>query len=158
MKSMTKDLAYYLSLPYTRRVRVESDKGGEYFVAYIEELGGLESDGLTEVEARYNLQLAFVDYLTALLDRSATITEPESWPGTDLAAAGVVTRRAWMKHVRRAFRKAPKKRKASRGVSASHPTAQTAAPSLISHEIFKLPEGDDRGADLMGSGVVTASR
>ena len=81
MKSMNKDLAYYLSLPYTRRVRLERDEGGEYFVAYVVELGGLESDGLTESEARYNLQSAFVDYLTALLSRNATIAEPELWPG-----------------------------------------------------------------------------
>ena len=159
-KQMTKDLAYYLSLPYTRRVRVERDKGGEYFVAYVEELGGLESDGLTEAEARYNLQLAFVDYVTALLARSATIAEPESWPGADLAAAGVVARRGWMKYLRGAFRKAPKKRKAGRahGVPASQPAAQTAAPSLVSHEIFEPPEGGYRGADLMESGVVTASK
>ena len=81
MKQMTKDLAYYLSLPYTRRVRVERDDGGEYFVADVEELSGLESDGLTELEARYNLQLAFNDYITALLARNVQIAEPELWPG-----------------------------------------------------------------------------
>lgn len=77
MKQDNKDLSYYRSLPYTRRARLERDVGGDYFVAYVEELAGLESDGLNETEARYNLQLAFDDYITALLDRGVPIAEPE---------------------------------------------------------------------------------
>ena len=80
MKRVNRDLAYYRSLPYTRRVRVERDVGGDYFIAYVEELGGLESDGLTETEARYNLQLAFDDYITALLARDVEIAVPELGP------------------------------------------------------------------------------
>lgn len=81
-----KDLSYYLGLPYTRRTRVERDKGGEYFVAYVEELSGLESDGVTEAEAWYNLHRAFVDYIASLLDRNVEIAEPELWPGTPVAS------------------------------------------------------------------------
>ena len=76
MEQTNRDLAYYRGLAYTRRVRVESDEGGEYFVADVEELSGLESDGLTELEARYNLQLAFDDYITALLAQGTMISEP----------------------------------------------------------------------------------
>ena len=80
MKTTDKDLSYYRSLPYTRRVRLERDKGGDYFVACVSELPGLESDGLTELEARFNLQAAFDDYVEALLEQGVTIAEPTYWP------------------------------------------------------------------------------
>ena len=103
MEQTTKDLNYYRGLPYTRRIRLERDNGGEYFVADVEELSGLESDGITELEARYNLQLAFDDYVTALLARNAQIVEPELWPGafvpsTIVQQPGII---------QRVFRRAP---------------------------------------------------
>ena len=91
MEQPNRDLAYYRGLPYTRRIRVERDAGGEYFVAVIEELSGLESDGVSDLEARYNLQLAFDDYIAALIARKAHIEEPELWPGT--ARRSTVVRR-----------------------------------------------------------------
>ena len=46
---------------------------------------------MTELEARYNLQLAFDDYIAALLARKAQIEEPELWPGA--ATQATVVRR-----------------------------------------------------------------
>ncbi len=82
MQTTSRDLRYYRGLPYTRRVRLERDDGGDYFVAYVVELSGLESDGLTEAEARYNLQAAFDDYIEALLEEGITISEPKRWPAS----------------------------------------------------------------------------
>jgi len=50
---------YYRELPYTRRVRTESDPSGEYFVAFIAGLPGVEADGADPTEALYRLDAAF---------------------------------------------------------------------------------------------------
>lgn len=71
---------YYRRLPYTRRVRVESDEGGEYFVAFIPELPGVEASGATDMDARAALSAAFEDYLAAMLEWGEEIPEPTPWP------------------------------------------------------------------------------
>jgi len=72
---------YYRSLPYTRRVRLESDGEEEYFVAYVVELDGVEADGSSPTEALYHLQGAFEDFLAAMVEWDAEIPEPMPWPG-----------------------------------------------------------------------------
>jgi len=78
-----KDLDYYRSLPYERTLRVEHDDDGEYFVASIRELQGVEADGATHWEALFELQAAFDDAIQALLEWGDDIPEPELWPGTE---------------------------------------------------------------------------
>lgn len=79
---MAKNKAYYLALPYTRRVRVEEGKRKRrYLVASIDELPGVEGEGETPEEAHYHLQLAFVDYLDAMIEWGDEIPEPQLWPG-----------------------------------------------------------------------------
>jgi len=85
-----KDLAYYKRLPYTRRVRVEDDDSGPYFVAFVEELRGVEADGASALEALSNLTDAFQDYIQAMLGWGDEIPEPIPWPGPDYDPGAVV--------------------------------------------------------------------
>lgn len=83
MTNQGKTADYYRLLPYTRRIRVVEDAPeNSYFVAFIEELGGVEADGSTPEEAYANLAEAFEDYLSAMLEWGETIPEPESWPAS----------------------------------------------------------------------------
>lgn len=83
-----KKLEHYLALPYTRRLRVERDETGkEYFVGYVEQLDGLEADGVDPAEARLHLEEAFRDYLEAMIAWGRHIPEPERWPGKGFKAA-----------------------------------------------------------------------
>jgi predicted RNase H-like HicB family nuclease len=73
-------------------VRLERDDRGEYFLAYIEELPGVEADGTTEFAARASLASAFEDYLAAMLQWGKQIPEPRQWPeslGWDRTELGV---------------------------------------------------------------------
>ena len=97
---MVKNLSYYNGLPYTRRIRLEDDQSGEYFVAFVKELSGLESDGVTEAEAWYNLQQAFDDYVGAMISGGHEIAEPELWPPTSVTVRAGLLRTltaAWRK-------------------------------------------------------------
>lgn len=71
---------YYRGLPYTRRVRTESDPSGEYFVAFVAELPGVEADGTDPTEALYHLSAAFEDYILAMIEWGDEIPEPLGWP------------------------------------------------------------------------------
>lgn len=78
---MTKTPEHYRALPYTRLVRhIEEDSGETYFVAYVEELDGVEADGDTPNEALSNLADAFEDYLAAMIEWGDEIPEPIAWP------------------------------------------------------------------------------
>ena len=77
---MAKTAEYFRRLPYTRRVRIEADERGEYFVASIAELPGVEAPGSSHVEALAELQHAFDDYVAAMLEWGHEIPEPKSWP------------------------------------------------------------------------------
>ena len=85
--NMSKDLSYYRSLPYARRVRLDADEGGDYFVAYVAELDGVEADGASPVEATYNLLSAFDDAIEAMLEWGHKILEPDALPGRDFVPA-----------------------------------------------------------------------
>ncbi|MEM7416803.1 MAG: type II toxin-antitoxin system HicB family antitoxin [Gemmatimonadota bacterium] len=76
---MSKPKEFYRALPYMRRVRLETEESGEvYYVAYIEELEGVQSDGDTPWEALANLRDAFEDYLSAMFEWGAEIPVPEA--------------------------------------------------------------------------------
>lgn len=78
---MAKKADYFRRLPYTRRARIETDEAGKaFFVAFIEELPGVEAVGDTEVEARAGLTSAFLDYIDAMLEWGDAIPEPKTWP------------------------------------------------------------------------------
>jgi len=87
-----KDLAYYKRLPYTRRVRIEDDGSRAYFVAFVEEIGGLEADGSSPLEAMSNLARAFDDYVEAMVSWGDEIPEPVAWPGPGFDPARIVRR------------------------------------------------------------------
>lgn len=73
-----KDIAYYRTLPFTRRVEMREDRPGEtYFLARVEELPGLRIDGATADEALLKLDETFDDWIEAMLDAGEEIPEPE---------------------------------------------------------------------------------
>jgi predicted RNase H-like HicB family nuclease len=62
-------------------VRLETDDAGQtFYVAYIEELPGLESIGDSQMDARAGLVSAFEDYLAAMLEWGEPVPEPKQWP------------------------------------------------------------------------------
>ena len=78
---MKKNLKYYRSLPYTRRSQPIRDKGGNYWLAWIEELEGCKTDGDTETEAFAKLEEVFDDYIEAKLGwKVSIIVEPSKQP------------------------------------------------------------------------------
>lgn len=100
---MPKTAEYFRGLPYSKRVRIERDGDGpEYFVAYIEELDGVQADGETELEARRHLQDAFDDYVAAMLEWGDTIPEPQQWPLEPITPEAIRAARAQLPAVRNA--------------------------------------------------------
>jgi predicted RNase H-like HicB family nuclease len=94
MANRTKDLAFYKSLPYTRRVSlVEEDFGETYYLAEVAELDGVEASGNDPQEALFHLQEAFEEYL-------------ETW------STGLPRRSRWY---HRAFRESRRKRRGRNG-------------------------------------------
>lgn len=73
-----KDLAYYMSLPYTVMVNPVNDESGKYFVGRVLELDGCLSDGQTPEEAYKNVREAMEGYLEVKLDHGDPIPEPVS--------------------------------------------------------------------------------
>ena len=75
---MKQTLEYYRSLPYTRRAEgIHEADGPPYWVAWIGELSGCKTDGATYAEAMANLDVAFDDYIEALLEFGSDISLPE---------------------------------------------------------------------------------
>ncbi len=70
---MSKDLQYYLDLPYTRVLR--RDEEGD-FVAKIEELPGCISHGKTEEEALKNIREVMTSWIEECLSAGQPIPEP----------------------------------------------------------------------------------
>ena len=74
-----KNLAYYQGLPYSRHSEaIHGEEGGPYWIAWIEELPGCKTDGETHIEAMANLDVAFDDYIEAMLKFGSEIQEPRS--------------------------------------------------------------------------------
>lgn len=74
--SEPRDLAYYRSLPYIRKVEKVRDGEDVYFVCRYPELPGLAADGDTRAEAVKNAADAFDDYIGARLHFADPIPEP----------------------------------------------------------------------------------
>ena len=70
-----KNLKYYLKLPYTTRLKENSD--GTFF-AEIEELPGCMTEGDTETEALEMIEDAKKGWLTVAFKRKVGIPEPET--------------------------------------------------------------------------------
>lgn len=72
---MTKDLAYYLALPYERVWQSRNDDG-EYLLVSIKEIPAVCAWGQTELEAQEHLKRALEDYLLWRLEEHLPIPEP----------------------------------------------------------------------------------
>ena len=71
-------LDYYRALPYSRRAEGLQEAGADrYWVAWIEELPGCKTDGATYEEAMANLDVAFDDYIEAMLEFGTKIAVPK---------------------------------------------------------------------------------
>ena len=74
---MKQSLNYYRSLPYSRRAEgIYENDGPPYWLVWIEELPGCKTDGSTYWEAMANLDIAFDDYIQAMLEFETDIPEP----------------------------------------------------------------------------------
>ena len=76
---MEKNLAYYMGLPY--KVETIKDPDEEGWVAYLPELRGCITTGLTEEDALKNLKDAKLQWLSAALEESEPIPEPDDTAG-----------------------------------------------------------------------------
>lgn len=72
----TKDIEYYMSLPYTIQVECIKDPVDYYFIAGVLEIDGLIAYGETGDEARQALQGAMRRYFETRLERGLPIPEP----------------------------------------------------------------------------------
>lgn len=80
---MKGDLAYYRSLPYTRRSQFHVEGESRYWLAWIEELEGCVAEGSTEVEAFAVLEETFDDYIAAKREWNSIIPAPDKPPLVD---------------------------------------------------------------------------
>ena len=72
---MKKDLSYYMSLPYRIEIIKDPDENG--YVAFIPELKGCITTGLTEEDALENLKDAKDTWLSSAIDNEDPIPEPD---------------------------------------------------------------------------------
>ena len=71
-------LAHYRTLPYSRRAEGFHEAGADrYWVVWIDELPGCKTDGATYEEAMANLDVAFDDYIEAMLEFGTEIAVPK---------------------------------------------------------------------------------
>lgn len=80
---MKKDLSYYMGLPYKIETIKEPDEEG--WVAYLPELRGCITTGLTEEDALENLKDAKLQWLATALELEESIPIPEPGDNTDTA-------------------------------------------------------------------------
>ncbi|MCL1998983.1 MAG: type II toxin-antitoxin system HicB family antitoxin [Turicibacter sp.] len=73
---MTKNLDYYMSLPYSKTLTFYNDESGQYYVSEVVELKGCSSTGNTQDEALECLQEAMECYLETALAYNDPIPEP----------------------------------------------------------------------------------
>ena len=72
---MKKDLAYYMSLPY--RVEIIKDTDEDGYAAFIPELKGCITTGITEEDALESLKDAKAVWLSSALEDGDPIPEPD---------------------------------------------------------------------------------
>lgn len=80
-KAISKDLDYYLSLPYTKTVQLYADETATYYISRCLELQGCHSDGDTEAEALANLNEAMALWIETNLEAGDYIPEPKQFSG-----------------------------------------------------------------------------
>lgn len=73
---MTKDLAYYKALPYTRVVSIEHYDDEKWYVVEIAELPALTAAGKARQEAFVEMDKAFDAFIEANLEWNAELPEP----------------------------------------------------------------------------------
>lgn len=73
---MSKDIEYYMNLPYTIEITKRNDGDGIYYFARIEELSGCHTDAPTIAEAITELEEIQRDYLEIKLESGGEIIEP----------------------------------------------------------------------------------
>ena len=73
---MKKDLSYYMARPYRKEVVKDTDEDG--YVAYVPELRGCITTGLSEVDALENLRDAMETWLSSALENGDAIPEPDA--------------------------------------------------------------------------------
>ncbi|WP_342419869.1 type II toxin-antitoxin system HicB family antitoxin [Paenibacillus sp. FSL H8-0168] len=74
--NQSKDLAYYMALPYTIQIRFMNDESGQYFYASVAELDGCQSSGQTYSEAYESVREAMEGHLSVKLEFGDPIPEP----------------------------------------------------------------------------------
>jgi len=80
MKTPTKDLTYYLSLPYSILLTPLSEEDGGGWFVEIPELPGCMSDGESQQEALENIKDAKKLWLESSLIHGDPIPEPQTQP------------------------------------------------------------------------------
>lgn len=75
-KENSKDLSYYMGLPYTIKVAPHDDGDGLYYFAKIEELPGCHTDAPSAAEAVAELEEVKQLYLEVKLEIGGSIPEP----------------------------------------------------------------------------------
>jgi len=73
---MTKDLAYYRTLPYEREWLPRDDESGRYFVVRLRNIPEIYGVGATKQEALTALRNAFDDQIVWCLEEGVEIPEP----------------------------------------------------------------------------------
>ena len=73
---MSKNLEYYLNLPYSFVIQRRSDENGVCYISKVLELDGCHSHGETEEKAIKNLKEAMEGYLEVKLEYGDPIPEP----------------------------------------------------------------------------------
>lgn len=72
-----KNVAYYLSLPYTFQVRYVENQGAPYYWAAAKELDGCHTSGETYEQAYTELQGVLKDHIEIKLEHGDPIPEPQ---------------------------------------------------------------------------------
>ncbi len=73
---MTKDLAYYQTLPYDREWLPRDDESGRYFVVRLKDVPGIYGMGHTRQKALAQFRTAFDDQVAWYLEEGLPIPEP----------------------------------------------------------------------------------
>ena len=73
---MTKDLAYYRSLPYEREYSMRLENGERYYIIRLKDIPAVAGDGATLDEASGDLRTAFDEFVTAWLAAGTPIPLP----------------------------------------------------------------------------------
>jgi predicted RNase H-like HicB family nuclease len=77
---MSKDLAYYRSLPYEREWLPRDDESGRYFVVRLKDMPETYGMGITKQAALAAFRHAFDDLITWCLEEGQHIPEPSTPP------------------------------------------------------------------------------